>query len=61
MIKSITNFLNDYQELWQTIADMELPLPTMDVTMHIIDDKDYCECDFSDKQSVYIMFFRGTI
>jgi hypothetical protein len=70
-LTSIVQFLNinnkvcvDYGkcgDIWQKISGMGLnPLPCMDISMDIIDERDYCGVDFSGTNKVCMLFFTGS-
>ena len=59
---AITDYLENYQELWYSIDDdknMPRTWPMYDVIMEKCDEDDYYGCDFSGNQKVYQFTFTG--
>lgn len=58
-IDDISEYLSDYEDLWQIIDQNDAPLPSMDVTCDLIEDNNYYGVDFSGENTVYQLFFTG--
>lgn len=58
--KQITNYLNEYQDLWWAISYVGGALPCMDASMDLIDEPEYYGVDFSCEKAVYSLFFTGS-
>ena len=58
MDKKIVNYLNTYEDLFSEMSNHDPPLPVMDVSMKLINEKDYYGCNFS-KNNMYMLFFTG--
>ncbi len=57
----ITNYLIKYEHLWWILDRFQhhVPYPCMDISMDLIDEKDYFGFEFDGDKSVYMLFFLG--
>jgi hypothetical protein len=58
-LKQIEKFVQTNEDLFQKISELDPPLPTMDASMDLINEKDYYGIDFT-KNPVYMLFFTGS-
>lgn len=60
MERKINDYLESYEDLWHDINEWgNAELPIMDISMDVIDEKDYYGSDFRGDRKVIMMFYTG--
>ena len=59
-MNKIKEYLEEYEELWQEMSYHEIYLPVMDISLELIDDNDYYDCNFTGEKRLIELFFTGS-